>query len=175
MRTSPGRCRERQVQLIAEWGNYVCDPNPVTRYKIAVMKKLNSAQRLWLVFAIAMFVSALGATYMGWPARDAAIVTDLLAPECEIWRRTDPNEARENRYHPEYASECRALRAFIEHEGVTLQSEAEYENYRLRDGLRKAMTFLAWWAVLMGALYVFGWTSGRLVRALLNRNRPKPR
>lgn len=136
------------------------------------MKKLHPAQYFWLVFAIAILAAALAATYMGWPHRDAAIVTDLLAPECEIWR-TDPMKARENRYHPAYESECRALRAFIEHEGVTLQSETDYDNYRLRGGLRLALGFLAGWAASMAALYGFGWTSGRLVRALLNRNRPK--
>lgn len=102
---------------------------------------------------------------MGWPSRDAAIVADLLAPECEIWR-SNPQGAIENRYHPASESECRALRAFYEHEGVALQSESDYDRFRLRDGLNRAMVFLGGWAIAMAALYLFGWTSGRVVRAL---------
>lgn len=130
------------------------------------MRKLNSAERLWLVFAIAMLASSLGAIYMGWPDRDSAIVADLLAPECEIWR-TDPQSLIENRYHPASESECRALRTFYErHHDVVLQSESDYDHFRLRDGLNRAMVFLGGWAIAMVALYLFGWTAGLLVRAL---------
>lgn len=130
------------------------------------MRKLNSAERLWLVFAIAMLASALGAIYMGWPSRDAAIVADLLAPECEIWR-TNPQSLIENRYHPASDSECRALRTFYErHKGVVLQSESDYDHFRIREGLNLAMVFLGGWATAMAALYLFGWTVGWVVRAL---------
>lgn len=129
------------------------------------MRKLYPAERFWLAFAIAMLASALGAIYMGWPGRDTAIVVDLRAPECEIWR-TNPQSAIENRYPPASASECRALRAFYEHEGVVLQSEADYDRFRLRDGLHTAKVFLGGWAVAMAALYLFGWTIGLVVRAL---------
>lgn len=132
------------------------------------MKKLNAAQRFWLLFALAFLASTIALIVLRWPARDAAIVADLRAPECEIWR-TDPQGALERRYHPENENECRALRTFIDHDKVTLRSVEEYDRYRLRVGLSSAVTFLAWWAAFVGSLYGLAWSSSKVISIFSQR------
>lgn len=136
------------------------------------MNKLNAAQRFWLLFALAFLASTIALIVLRWPTRDAAIVADLRAPECEIWR-ADPQGALERRYHPDNENECRALRAFINHDKVTLRSVEEYDSYRFRVGASSAVTFLAWWAAFVGGLYGLAWSSKKVISMLSQRSRHK--
>ncbi len=134
-------------------------------------KRLNPSHRLWGMFAL-VFLATTGAFMAAvWPQPDRGIVADLRSPACGAWRDL-PGEAIAEAY-PEPEQPCYSIRSLRYHEHVTLRSEADYSAYLARERARTVVNCLAVWAGFSAGVYLLGWSSGWLTRALLNRREPK--
>lgn len=131
------------------------------------MKSLNTAQRFWLLGSLAMLVTTLVIIFIQWPARDAAVMADLQAPECAQWR-----ELPAERYYDAYpmtGDACFELRSLMVHDKVVLASVEAYDEHRRATGIRRAIKSLLTWASIVGGIYVLAWVTSRIAAKFLER------
>ncbi|MCC6201877.1 MAG: hypothetical protein IT494_02595 [Gammaproteobacteria bacterium] len=137
-----------------------------------MLDRLNPWQRFWGIFALVMLASTLVLAIAVWPRRDAGLRADLTAPACAEWR--EPRDGLFPAAAPAPTEPCHALRAFLAQHRQPLRSEAEYDAYRWRTGMRYTMAVLLSWAAFVGALYLFGWAGASISGRFLNRQRAVP-
>lgn len=137
-----------------------------------MIRQLTGGQRLWLLFAIVLLASTIALIAVVWPKRDPALVADLAAAECAVWRGM-PIERVPDAY-PEPGEQCYAIRSFLFHQRVSLSTLDDYDAFRRRQGAKTAAGFLLGWAVLSVSGYLLAWSSARTVRALQRSADPGP-
>jgi len=108
------------------------------------------------MFAGVFLASTFAVTAAVWPMRDQAVVDGINAPACQPVLAGGASSA----------DECAALRAFLEHEKISLASVDEYDSYRRSKGLKWAGIFLAVWAGFVGSFYVLGWAGVKVARSI---------
>jgi len=126
-----------------------------------LMKKLNTAQRFWMLGALAMLATTLAIIFMQWPLRDPAVMADLQAPECSQWRELGPERVYDA--YPMTGDACFALRTLMVRDRVVLSSVSDYDEYRKTTGIKRGAQFLLIWALIFGGIYVFAWVTTRIV------------
>jgi hypothetical protein len=131
-----------------------------------MLRKLNTAQRLWALGSTVFLATTIAVIAAAWPTRDAAIVAALAVPECEAV--FDESHVREA---PSVA--CQPITSFMDHERVIVRSLEEYDGYLWQRRARIALICLATWAALSGGFYLLGWSSASTVSALLRRGGAK--
>ena len=129
------------------------------------MKKLNTAQRFWILGSLAMLATTVGIISMQWPLRKAEVMADLEAPECAQWREL-PAE-RLNDAWPMTGDPCFALRSLMVHDRVVIASASDYDEHRRATGIKRAIKSLLTWASIMGGIYVSAWVNSRIAAKLL--------
>lgn len=137
------------------------------------MKSLNTAQRFWMLGSLAMLVTTLVIIFIQWPARDAAVMADLQAPECAQWR-----ELPAERYYDAYpmtGDACFELRSLMVHDKVVLASMEAYDEHRRATGIKRAIKSLLTWASIVASIYVIAWVNSRIAAKLLEIKARKSR
>jgi len=125
------------------------------------MKKLNTAQRFWMLGALAMLATTLAIIFMQWPLRDPAVMADLQAPECSQWREMAPERVYDA--YPITGDACFALRTLMVRDRIVISSVSDYDEYRKTTGIRRGTKSLLTWALIFGGIYVFVWVNTRIV------------
>jgi hypothetical protein len=121
--------------------------------------RLNPSMRLWLLFAVASLGVTAAFAALVWPQREPAIVAELRSGACSDWR-AQPVDAQPR---------CDALRALYQHERALPRTEADYDAWLTRERLQRVAGCLAGWAAFNAAVFLLGWSSGRLIRSLGRR------
>lgn len=137
------------------------------------MKKLNTAQRFWLLGSLAMLATTVAIIFMQWPLRDPEVMADLQAPECALWREL-PAE-RVDEAWPMTGDACFALRTLMVHDEVVISSMDDYDEYRRATGIKRAIKSLLTWASIMGGIYVIAWVNSRIAAKFLELKARKSR
>jgi hypothetical protein len=137
------------------------------------MKRLNTAQRFWILGSLAMLATTVVIIFMQWPLRDPEVMADLQAPECAQWREL-PAE-RVNDAWPMTGDACFQLRTLMVRDRVAISSTAEYDEHRKATGIRRAMKSLLTWASIMGGIYVIAWVNSRIAAKALELKARKSR
>jgi len=125
------------------------------------MKKLNTAQRFWMLGALAMLATTLAIIFMQWPLRDSAVMADLQAPECSQWREMAPERVYDA--YPITGDACFALRTLMVRDRIVISSLSDYDKHRKATGIKRGTKSLLTWALIFGGIYVFVWVNTRIV------------
>lgn len=136
------------------------------------MKKLNPWQKFWGLFAVVFLATAVSVVATQWPTHDPAVVAALRAPECSEWRNLPAGTFRPE--SPQTADRCHFLRELLYRKHISLRSEADYDAYLTKQGIRNMGITLGIWAGFVLAIYFLGWSSGRLARVLRGKADPNP-
>ena len=136
-----------------------------------MIKGLNPSQRFWELFALVFLASTGAFMAAAWPQREPGIVADLRSPDCTVWREIPEGEFPDE--YPVSTEQYYSLRWFLYRQHVTVRSEDEYDGYLARERARTALNSLAVWAGFSAGIYLLGWSSGWVTRALLKRRKRK--
>lgn len=128
------------------------------------MKGLSTAQRFWIITSLALLATTVAIIFMQWPLRDPAVIADLQSVECSQWREIDPERVYDA--YPMTGDPCFALRTLMVHDRVVISSVSDYDEHRVKTGIKRATKSLLTWASLMIGVYVIGWASKGLARKL---------
>ncbi|MDQ1303480.1 MAG: hypothetical protein QG595_1463 [Pseudomonadota bacterium] len=137
------------------------------------MKKLNTAQRFWLLGSLAMLATTVAIIFMQWPLRDPEVMADLQASECAQWRELPA--ARVDEAWPMTGDACFALRTLMVRDEVVISSMDDYDKYRRATGIKRAFRSLLTWASIMGGIYVIAWVNSRIAAKFLELKTRKSR
>jgi hypothetical protein len=140
---------------------------------IPTMKKLNTAQRFWLLGSLAMLATTVAIIFMQWPLRDPEVMADLQAPECARWRELPAERVSEA--WPMTGDACHALRTLMVRDQVVISSMSDYDEHRKATGMKRAFKSLLTWALIMGGIYVIAWVNSRIAAKFLELKTRKSR
>lgn len=129
------------------------------------MKRLNTAQRFWMLVSLALLATTLVIIFMQWPLRDPEVMADLQAPECSQWRELPPERVSDA--WPMTGDACFELRTLMVHDQVVIASVSDYDEHRRATGIKRATKSLLTWASIMGGIYVIAWVNSRIAAKML--------
>ncbi len=134
-----------------------------------MIQRLGPWQRFWGMFALVFLVSTIVLIISIWPSHDAAVVADLQSPGCREWR--EMADTGGPYYYPEPGVPCRAIRLFLYEQHLTLRSEADYDAFLLKAGMRSALLSLGVWAGFSALMYALGLFARKFVVNVLDRGK----
>ena len=126
--------------------------------------RLTPPQRLWALFVVVFLGSTASFTATVWPQRDAGVMADLAAADCQAWRDM-PDGVFPDQF-PEPGMACYALRSLNFHQHVIVRSVSDYDRHLTGRRVKTTLTALAVWAGFSAAVYLLGklslWAKGTL-------------
>jgi hypothetical protein len=132
-----------------------------------MIRQLTGAQRLWLLFAVALLAATIALIAAAWPQRDPSILADLRAAQCRAWLDTPKGQLPDA--FPGPGEACYRIGTFVYEHRVAVRTEGEYAAFLRKTAAKRVLVLLALWAAVMALVWALGWSSAKGVGKLQKR------